>query len=135
MGIVVTQKGAKFILNSFLNGDNSSKNLTARLFVNDIIPTSTQTEKNFVEAKGGGYASKFLLAGGWYIDILDSTASFKEQVWKFTSELTENKIIYGYYVLDNKGNLLWGERFKEYYIPMKDGSKLIWFPKIQIFLD
>ena len=114
MGLVLSDVGAVEMLEAMLNDawPAGGKDLTLKLFVNDIVPSDTHTSADFTEAAGGGYGPKTLAAGSWTVAVVGGIAKavFAEQVFTFTGELTTNPTAYGYYIEDGDGILRWAEK-------------------------
>jgi hypothetical protein len=111
MSYVLTQFGAKRILNTFFNDlwPTSGKDLTLHLFVNNYIPTIYDVVTNYVEASGGGYQSLTLYSGGWSINNFYEI-DYPIQVFTFGSILNGSNIIFGYYITDIDQTLILAER-------------------------
>jgi hypothetical protein len=76
---------------------------TIRLYIND--PGDSPTAADFVEAEGGGYAAKPVRSAGWDMSRAPVSASYPQQVWKFSGPAG---VIRGYYVTRNSdGRLRW----------------------------
>ena len=100
-----------FLKARFNNVWPSSKNLTLRLFVNNVTPTDTHTTASYTEATGGGYAAIALTVGSWTVSIVGgiAQAAYALQSFVFTGALTTNPTVYGYYVTDGDGILQFSE--------------------------
>lgn len=125
--IVTPDVGAICLLEARLNNSwPASKDLTIKLYTNNIFPADTNTTGEFTEATGGGYAAKTLSCGGWAVTSVGgiAQADYGEQVWTFTGPLTTNLTIYGYYVIDDDGVLQWAERLAIPAKPVLDGQHL-----------
>jgi len=92
---------------------------TVRLYKNDYTPTDTDTVANYVEADFNGYSAQ--AAVGWSAATGDGLGRAFTQatqlVYTKAAGGTTNQI-YGYYVTDAGGNLLWAERDPNAPIPM-----------------
>lgn len=132
--LVLTDLGADQILKAFFNDSSPAggNNLTLRLFVNDVVPA--QTGVAYTEATGGGYAAKTLTNGSWTVNPANdpSDATYAQQVFTFSGTLTTNPIIYGYYVTDADGTVLWAERLTAPFTPANDGDHVDITPKFQM---
>jgi hypothetical protein len=136
MSIVLSDKGAQTILEAFFNNDwpAGGKNLTAKLFTNDVTPTDLTEAGDLVEASGGGYASKTLTNGSWTIASGNNPrdAVYAEQVWTFTGPLTTNLTIYGIFVIDADGYLVYSDRLTYPFTPDNNGDQLKVTPRVQL---
>lgn len=132
--LVLTDLGADEILKTFFNNTRPAggNNLTLKLFVNDVTPE--QTGISYTEAVGGGYAAKTLANGSWTVTPANdpSDAVYAQQVFTFTGALTTNTTIYGYYVEDADGTILWAERLTASFTPANSGDHVDITPKFQM---
>lgn len=132
--LILTDVGADEILKTYFNNVRPAggNNLTMRLFVNDVHPAQTGT--SYTEALGGGYAAKTLTLGLWTVDPANdpSEAAYAQQVYTFTGSLTTNQTIYGYYVTNAEGTVVWAERLTAPFTPANDGDHLDITPKFQM---
>jgi hypothetical protein len=120
----------KIILNKITSdggAPNSNGNRRLKLFVNNVVPTSTTLISNLTECSSLGYEMKTLSGSVWNV-ILDTegatSASYSEQ----TFDIQEQVSIYGYYVTNYDGTeILWVERFggAPYTLPVGGGSVAI----------
>jgi hypothetical protein len=120
MPIVLADTGANAILLAAFNGQN----LSMRLFVNNVTPTDASTIATFTEASGGGYAAKTLTGGSWTgsnVGGIEQVA-YALQTWSFSSALTGNATIYGYYVTNAAGTVLWYADAQVPFTPTASGS-------------
>lgn len=110
MAIITSDLGAQKILDAFFN--QTSNDLTLKLFTNDITPTDTNVAGDFTEAAGGGYAAKTLSAGSWTDSVTGGIAqvAYAKQTFTFTGALNGGASIYGYYVIDGAGTLIYSEK-------------------------
>lgn len=108
----------------FNNTWPTSKDFTAKLFCNFIIPADTDTAGMYTEAVGGGYASKTLACGSWTISTVAGIvqAVYAQQVWTFTGPLTTNLIVFGFYIIDGDGVLKWAESLPTPVQPAVNGN-------------
>lgn len=135
MALVLTDLGADQLLkilfiNTRATGGN---NLTLRLFANDVTPA--QTGITYTEAAGGGYTAQTLTMGStWVVTPANdpSDAIYAQQTFTFTGALTTNPTIYGYYVTDADGVVLWAERFTTSFTPTTNGDNIKITPKFQM---
>jgi len=136
MSLVLADVGADQILKSYFNKSQPSggNNLTLKLFCNDYTPLQTSIASNFTEANGGGYAALTLNSGSWTVTVADdpSDAVYAQQTFTFTGALTTNTTVYGYYIVDADGVLIWAERLAASFTPANNGDNLKITPKFQI---
>lgn len=127
MSLVLSDNGAQDILDVYLGATT----LTLKFFTNNVTPADTDVSGDYTEATGGGYAAKTLVAGGWTIAGDPKTASFAQQVFTFTGALTGNPTIYGYWIENGVGTLIWDERFAAAFTPINNGDHADVTPKVQ----
>jgi hypothetical protein len=103
--------GENLILAAILN-KTAPQDQTLKLYVNDVVPSESDTAGTFTEASGSGYAAKSLSGASWSLVNGDPTvASYAAQVFTFSGALG---LVYGYYVVQTtSGILLWAERFAD----------------------
>jgi hypothetical protein len=140
MPIVITDVGADEFLKIIFNNDRATANnhFYLHLFVNNVTPA--QTGISYTEASGGGYPTgspqngKVLSNGSWTVNTANdpSDAVYTEQDFTFTGALTTNPTVYGYYVTDADGVVLWAERFSTTFTPTANGDKIKMSPKFQL---
>ena len=113
MSIMLTDAGATQILNCYFKKITpvAGNNFTLKLFVNDVEPSDAYTSANYTEAVGGGYAAKTLLSSSFTVSTVNgiAQAAYETQMFVFTGALTDNATIYGYYVVDDDGVLIYSE--------------------------
>lgn len=133
MALILADVGADCFLKGFFNNSwpTGGRNMTLRLFVNNVTPVDTHTTANYTEAAGGSYATKTLSNGSWTVTPANdpSDAVYAAQTWTFTGALTTNPIIYGYYVTDADGVLQWAELLTAPFQPANNGDQLTITPK------
>jgi hypothetical protein len=120
MAIVLADTGANAILVAAFN----AQNLSLRLFVNNVTPTDASTPATFTEASGGGYAAKTLTGGSWTgsnVGGIEQVA-YALQTWTFSAALSGNATIYGYYVTNAAGTVLWYADAQTPFTPTASGS-------------
>ena len=136
MALVLADVGADELLKVFFNNDRPTggNNFTLKLFVNDYTPLQTSVAGSFTEATGGGYAAKTLTNGSFTVTVGNdpSDAVYAQQVFTFTGALTTNPTIYGYYVVDADGTLIYAERAAASFTPANNGDHYDVTPKFQI---
>jgi len=137
MALVLADVGADELLKVYFNQDRPTggNDLTMKLYTNDYTPLDTSVAGSFTAATGGGYVDKTLTCGSWTVTTGNdpSDAVYAEQTWTFTGALSGNPGIYGYYVLDADGTLVYAERLGAPVItPTNNGDQLKVTPKFQM---
>ncbi len=125
MALTLSDIGADAILEAYFNNDwPTSKDLTLKLFATDVTPAQTDTASTYTEATGGGYADITITNGSWTVASANdpSDAVYAQQTFTFTGPLTTNLNIYGYYVVNDDGTLLWAERLASAFTPTTSGD-------------
>jgi hypothetical protein len=135
MAIVLSDVGAAMMLGVLFNNapPAGGRNLTMRLFTNNYTPVDTSTSANFTEASGGGYASKTLTNGSWTVSNVGgiAQAAYAQQTFTFTGALSGSATIYGYYVTDADGVLVYAEA-QAPYAPANNGDNITCTPVFQM---
>lgn len=133
MALVLADVGADAILGTYFNSSPSLGNLTLKLFATNVTPVDTHTAGSYTEAAGGGYASKTLTNGSWTLTTGNdpSDVVYAAQTFTFTGALTTNATIYGYYVVDAAGTLIFAEAVTSF-TPANNGDNLAITPKFQL---
>jgi hypothetical protein len=112
MTIMTQDMGALAFLNARLNNTfPTSKDLTVHLFCNNITPSDSDVVGDYTEASGAGYAAQTLTTGSWTISIVSNLAQavYGTLTFALTGVLTTNTTVYGYYVTDDNGDLMWAD--------------------------
>lgn len=88
------------------NGDQ-----TIKLYVNDYTPVAGSVAGSFTEMSTLGYAAKTLTAASWTVTTIANVASgtYAQQTWTFTAG--SSVVVYGYFVINAAGTILFAERF------------------------
>jgi len=137
MSLILADVGADCILKRYFNdvSPSSGKNLTLKLFCTNITPADTDTASTYAssEAQGGGYNAITLTSGSWTVTVANdpSDAVYTQQTFTFTGALTTNTTVYGYYVVDADGVLIWAEAFTPF-TPANNGDTIKITPKFQL---
>jgi hypothetical protein len=136
MAIVLTDLGAEQILKKyFANTDpTGGVDLTLKLFTNNINPADTDVVGGYTEAVGGGYAAKTLTAASFTISTVGdiAQAAYAQQTFTFTGPLTGPGTIYGYFVVDADGVLIYAEKAAVAFTPLNNGDLLLITPAFQL---
>lgn len=134
--LILSDLGAGQILNSYFKKIEPAggNNLLAKLFVNDVVPTDTDTAASYTEATGGGYEPKTLAVADCTVSNVDGImqAEYPQQSFIFTGPLTTNSTVYGVYVVDADGVLICAERLATPYEPMNAGDTIGVTPKFRL---
>lgn len=124
--------GATVAFNALLNNSwPTSKNLTLKLFTNNITPGTTTVVGDLTEAAGGGYAAITLTNGSWTVSSVTTPrqAAYAQQTFTFTGALTSTATVYGYYIVDGNGVLYAAEKAGTI-TPANNGDTYILTPKL-----
>lgn len=106
---------------------------TCHLFQNDYTPIDGSILSNFLEASFDGYAP--VDANGWSDPLFVSPrALIQATACNYAKSAGSiGNLIYGYYILDQAGNLLWAERDPSAPVPMNvDGNVYVIVPRLTI---
>jgi hypothetical protein len=112
MSLVVCNQGERIALEAFLNIAPAA-DLVLGLYTNNLAPSATDTEDDYVEATGYGYAAHVFVPGDWVITPGNPTeAVYPEVIFTFTGALGN---VYGYFVTEDASppRLAWAERFTD----------------------
>jgi len=113
MTLIVPNSGEAVLLALALSED-----VILKLYSNDVTPGENSVVSDFTEVAGAGYAAKTLSSDAWNIVTGDpSVASYAYQDFQFTGPTTAPSTVYGYFVVNAAGVLLWAERFNELVVP------------------
>lgn len=88
------------------------ESVTFRLFVNDVWPDLNSRAEDFEEPADLGYTAQACAPDDWEFttdDFGKPIAEYPKRVWTFQGAVG---VIYGYYVTDRQGEILWVERFE-----------------------
>jgi hypothetical protein len=107
MALNVPDTGENVVLENFTN-KTAPTNLTVKLFQNNITSADTDTAGTYTEATFGGYAAIALTAATWGAAAA-GTITYGAQL-TFSCTGAPSNSIYGYYVINAGGVLLWSER-------------------------
>jgi len=136
MALTLVDVGADEILKTYFNNTRPAggNNHTLKLFATDVTPVDTHTAGSYTEAAGGGYASKTLTNGSWTVTTGNdpSDATYAQQTITFTGALTTNPNVYGYFVVDADGVLIYAEKLTAPFTPANNGDNIKITPKFQL---
>lgn len=107
--------------------------LVLRLYSNDVVPSELDTLPSFTEVIGGGYIEINLIYANWVISAL-GVALYPAHNFSFTGPTSAPGTIFGYYVVNPNGVILWAERFPTSAVPFVPilGSLIRITPRIQV---
>ena len=125
MALVIPNASEVTLLNNMLN-KTTPTNTVLRLYSNNLTPSSTTVIGDVTQVTAGGYAAITLTSSSWTVATSGggvTTASYAEQTFNITTSAT----IYGYYITNLGGDLLWVERFTAapFQLPGSGGQVLI----------
>lgn len=106
MALVVPDIGKVELLKYMLKV-TASQNQILHLYSNDPTISDLTILSDLTEASGSGYSPINLTGTNWNVNQANTTASYPEQTFAFTGAIS----IFGYYVTNTNGDLLWCERF------------------------
>jgi hypothetical protein len=111
MSLLVPDAAESVMLQNILN-KTAPQTLVLKLYTNNHTPVEGDTEANYTEASGFGYASVSLTGASWTIVTGNPTsASFAQQTFTFTGALGN---VYGYFVIQTtSGKIMWAELFSD----------------------
>lgn len=132
--IILSDLGAQALLNRSLGIFPTIKGFTFHLFVNDVAVTDADTVSAFVEATGGEYAALYAAETSFTTSIVGGIAQMAgpQQFFQFTGALETNTDIYGYYVLDGDGVLIYSQKAAVVYTPGTAGDAYKFVPVFKL---
>lgn len=100
----------------------------ARLFVNDITPDVSSVASDFAQPAGSWYQPIRLTQWGQPYKTPDNSCAIVEvtRTWTAAGTLV-SEAVYGYYVTDQNGLFVWGERGPAAPYPMGTAGQLVRF--------
>lgn len=141
MALTVPLVGELILLEYVLGLSSVNTSMTAsgtqgpvlHLYTQDVTIDNNLTIDELTECDAGGYAAVTMVSTGWGItqtNPVGTTTGFYSDV---IFSLTDSSLVYGYYVTDTLGNLLWAERFSDGpYTIGSDGGDIKVTPKITL---
>ena len=114
-------------LNAFLTL-NLASDLTLKLYSNNRTPALTNVASDYTVVAGGGYANITLTGGAW--SIASGVATFATQTFTFTGATNSPGTVYGYYVVNGAGTLMFAERFPTVPFTPANGTNITITPRI-----
>ena len=136
MALVVPNVGEEEFLKRILN-ITSDTQVFVKLFINDYVPIETSVAADFTESVDASYVTyiPFEIAGNsWTITQGDPTeAVFNGTGGDIDFPFASTETVYGYFLTNNTGNLLWAERFTDGpYNILVDGGVVHVIPKMSL---
>lgn len=100
---------AELLLLQYIVGLVKPNNPVIALYSNDLDPDEGTTKGDFTVSNEAGYQSKTLTSNKWTTTLSGntSTAVYSQETFSFTTGAD----VYGYFITDTAGELLWCERF------------------------
>lgn len=144
MALKLADVGAVKMLDAYFTNTypTGGSYLTIKLYTNNYDPSADSVAADFAEANGGSYAAKSIAATDWTVSTVSSIAQAQanQQTWEFTTTLTADALatppktdtIYGYYVIDADGTLIYAEKSTVSFKPINPGDILMITPKFQL---
>lgn len=131
MSVAIWPKSARNAGVAFLSGLSAFVADRMKLFQNNLVPTADTILSDLTEATFSGYSAGMFSGGalGGSLDAFNrGYATWSPLTW--TKSGATGNTIYGYYVTNSGGSLLWIERF-DIPIPMTtDGAYLVITPRL-----
>ncbi len=132
MALVVPNQGEGIMLNA-ATGKTAATTWTLRLFTNNVTLANTNVEGSVTEASGGGYAAIPLTAANWVTTTGSPTSSaYPAQVFTFSGALSGSASLYGYYITQADGKLVYLEKLAASFTPAVSGDTLTVTPTITL---
>jgi hypothetical protein len=127
MAIVYFNQATALALKAAVGHTAAATPLTVRLFNNDHTPAVTDTEADYAEVSGGGYAAIALTGASWTVAVENpSSVSYPSVLFQFTGATSEPSTVYGYYVTDVNGKALFAERLSAPpFTPTVNGDEVV----------
>lgn len=130
--LTVPNQGEQILLDA-ATGKTVATQWTLRLYSNDYSPVAGTTEANVTEVVGGGYAAIALTAASWVTTPGSPTSSaYPECSFVFTGATSAPGTIYGYYVTNLAGALVFAERLAAVFSPAANGDSVAVTPTLTL---
>ena len=100
---------AEVLLLQYIVGVVDAGSPVISLYKNDLTPVEATTIGDFTESTEAGYAAKTLTSASWTTTLSGDTATavYSQETFSFTTGAD----VYGYFITDTAGALMWCERF------------------------
>ena len=94
---------------------------SVHLFSNKRTPTRHDGVSDFIEVDGGGYQALALDPSKWVVEDADggSKGTYPMHTWRFSGAAG---YVYGYFVADKNGKLLWAEMLNGAFLAANPGD-------------
>lgn len=125
MPLNVPDSAELIALKAFVGHTAQSEDAVVGLFTSNITPADTDTAATYtaIEAVGGGYVRKSILAANWV--VTGNPITYAAQTWTFTGALNANAVIYGYFLLRATTlDIMWSENFGSGFQPLANNDAL-----------
>lgn len=125
MPLNVPDSAELIALKAFVGHTAQSEDSVVGLFTSNITPADTDTAATYtaIEAVGGGYGRKSILAANWVVTA--NPITYAAQTWTFTGALNANAVIYGYFLLRATTlDIMWSENFGSGFQPLANNDAL-----------
>jgi len=130
MSLIVTNAGERLLFEYAL-GKTAQSTMTLRLFTNNITLTESTLAGALTELSGNGYSAQALTPASWTITEGDPTIAQHAQLTFTATGAWGN--VYGYYITNASGALIWAESFQGGAIPISsNGETLKVTPRIEV---
>jgi hypothetical protein len=132
MTLVVPDVGERRMLEYIVNRAQPTE-LTLRLYVNSVdLPAEAFSASDFTEASQAGYIAVQLPGANWAVST-NSGISVATYATGVAFNFATGADVYGYYVTDAGGNVMWAEEFPSapFGLP-SGGGQIVVRPQIQL---
>jgi len=107
--MIITSVAKTLALSYLVSKETTVRTLTLRLFSNNATVSDTTSAADLTEVtSGNGYSAIALTGSSWTANATGTNLSYPSQTWTFTGPKGN---IYGYYVTNSAGTVLWAEVF------------------------
>lgn len=124
MALVIPNVGEVVLLSNMLN-KVAPQNTVLHLYSNNLTPDENTVIGDITEVTSTGYSAITLTSSSWTVATGGgvATASYAQQTYNITTSAT----VFGYYITNTSGDLLWLERFSAapFQLPGSGGQILI----------
>lgn len=132
MPLVVPDGGERKMLEYIVN-KSAPTDLTLRIYVNDVdLLSEGFSSTSFTEASATGYVGAALPGANWIVATTSgiSTATYATTV---TFNFSTSQDLYGYYVTNAGGQVMWAEEFPSapFRLPA-GGGQIVVRPQVQL---
>jgi len=107
--MIITTIAKRLALSYLVSKETTPTPLTLRLFSNSAVISADIVASALTEVSAGnGYAAIPLTGSSWTVNPTGTSLSYPAQTWTFTGPKGN---IYGYYMTNSSGTVLWAETF------------------------